>query len=243
MIKGRIHSIETFGTVDGPGIRYILFMQGCQLKCRYCHNRDTWDVNSGREITPKEVIDDVMRYKSFYDASGGGLTISGGEATIQSDFVKEVFKLAKEKNIHTCLDTSGFVDLEKIEKILEYTDLVLLDIKHMVMEKSIWLTGASSEKAIALAKHLNNLKIPVWIRHVLVPSITDSEENLVKMAKFLLTLDNIERFEFLPYHTMGIHKWEEMDVQYTLSDIRPANNDDIERAKSIFIKEGFDKFN
>ncbi len=136
MIKGRIHSVETFGTVDGPGIRYILFTQGCPLRCKYCHNRDTWDTKGGREITPEEVIKDALKYKTYMDNSGGGLTISGGEATLQPEFIEETFKLAKKNKIHTCLDTSGFVEISKIESLLQYTDLVILDIKHMDNEKS-----------------------------------------------------------------------------------------------------------
>lgn len=242
MKLGNIHSIETFGTVDGPGIRYVLFLQGCILRCRYCHNRDTWEIGTGKMISPEAVIKDVLRYKAYYSASGGGLTISGGEPTIQAEFVRDVFKLAKQNNIHTCLDTSGLVDIKKIDMILEYTDLVLLDVKHISPEKSKWLTGYSSEAALKLALHLNEKNIPVWIRHVLVPSITDNKDDLRDMAEFLKQLNNVERFEFLPYHEMGKYKWKEFDEEYSLSDIRPANEQDVQNAKNIFIEAGYDNF-
>ena len=207
MLKGKVHSIETFGTVDGPGIRYIVFMQGCPLRCKYCHNRDTWDTKGGKEYTADELIENVSKYSSYMKASGGGITVSGGEATLQSEFVAKFFEKAKEKGIHTCLDTSGFVDIEKLDPILENTDLVLLDIKHMDNEKSKDLTGVEITKALEVAKYLDKKNIPVWIRHVLVPTITDDKENLESLAKFVSTLSNVERFELLPYHSIGVHKW------------------------------------
>lgn len=238
MLKGRIHSVETFGTVDGPGIRYILFMQGCPLRCKYCHNRDTWDKNDGKDITVDEVISSALKYKSYMDHSGGGITISGGEATLQPEFVAEVFRRAKLEGIHTCLDTSGFVDVEKIEKVLENTDLVLLDIKHMNNEKSKELTGVTSEKALKLAKHLEEKNIKVWIRHVLVPTLTDDEENLESLGKFVASLSNVDRFEILPYHSIGVHKWESMGLDYELKDIDDATDEDVNRATQIIEKFG-----
>src|SRR3712207_1555557 len=228
MTIGKIHSYETFGTVDGPGIRFVLFMQGCPLRCRFCHNRDTWETGVGTHMTPQDVITEYMKYKTYYDTSGGGITISGGEATLQADFVTEVFKLAKEKNIHTCLDTSGFVEIDKIKETLNYTDLVLLDLKHMNTETSKWLTGASSEKAMQLARYLDENHIPVWLRHVLVPGITDSKDNLELLAEFTQSLGNVDRFEFLPYHIMGVSKWKQMGLEYSLKDVRPATKDDVE---------------
>ena len=168
MVKGRVHSIETFGTVDGPGIRFILFMQGCALRCKYCHNRDTWDTKSGKEYTTDEVITQALKYKSYMNASGGGITVSGGEATLQPEFLNELFIKAKENKIHTCLDTSGFVNIDVIDPILDNTDLVLLDLKHMIEEESKELTGVGVEKSLKLAKHLDERNIPVWIRHVLL---------------------------------------------------------------------------
>lgn len=160
MIKGKIHSIETFGTVDAPGIRYILFFQGCPLRCKYCHNRDTWDIKSGKEYTVDEIITDALKYTSFMKFSGGGITASGGESTLQPEFLSELFKKAKENDIHTCLDTSGFVDIETIDPVLDNIDLVLLDLKHMVEEKSIDLTGVGMDKALKLARHLESRNIP-----------------------------------------------------------------------------------
>ena len=243
MTKGRIHSIETFGTVDGPGIRSVLFFQGCPLRCKYCHNRDTWDTKGGTEYTADELINHVARYSSYWKSSGGGITASGGEATLQLDFLLELFKKAKEKNIHTCLDTSGFVDIEKIDKVLDYTDLVLLDFKHMVEEEAINLTGVGIEKTIKLAKHLDERNIPIWFRHVLVPGVTDSEENLSEIGEFAATLNNIDRLEILPYHTMGVHKWENMGLTYDLKDVRDANDEDVARAAEIIERYGVKVFN
>lgn len=243
MIKGKIHSIETFGTVDGPGIRYILFFQGCPLRCKYCHNRDTWDTKSGKEYTVDEIITDALKYTSFMKFSGGGITASGGESTLQPEFLSELFKKAKENDIHTCLDTSGFVDIKIIDPILDNTDLVLLDLKHMVEEKSIDLTGVGMDKALKLARHLDSRNIPVWIRHVLVPGITDDTDNLEKLGQFVATLKNVERFELLPYHSMGIHKWENLGIDYELKDVPDATKKDIKKASEIISKFGVKVYN
>ncbi|MCC0627901.1 MULTISPECIES: pyruvate formate-lyase-activating protein [unclassified Clostridioides] len=243
MVKGKIHSIETFGTVDGPGIRYILFFQGCPLRCKYCHNRDTWDIKSGKEYTVDEIITDALKYTSFMKFSGGGITASGGESTLQPEFLSELFKKAKENDIHTCLDTSGFVDIETIDPILDNTDLVLLDLKHMVEEKSIDLTGVGMDKALKLARHLEARNIPVWIRHVLVPGITDDVDNLEKLGQFVATLKNVERFELLPYHSMGIHKWENLGLDYELKNVPDATKEDAKRASEIISKFGVKVYN
>ncbi|MER0284017.1 pyruvate formate-lyase-activating protein [Clostridioides difficile] len=243
MIKGKIHSIETFGTVDGPGIRYILFFQGCPLRCKYCHNRDTWDTKSGKEYTVDEIITDALKYTSFMKFSGGGITASGGESTLQPEFLSELFKKAKENDIHTCLDTSGFVDIKTIDPILDNTDLVLLDLKHMVEEKSIDLTGVGMDKALKLARHLDSRNIPVWMRHVLVPGITDDTNNLEKLGQFVATLKNVERFELLPYHSMGIHKWENLGIDYELKDVPDASKEDIKKASEIISKFGVKVYN
>ncbi|HGM3507000.1 TPA: pyruvate formate-lyase-activating protein [Clostridioides difficile] len=243
MIKGKIHSIETFGTVDGPGIRYILFFQGCPLRCKYCHNRDTWDIKSGKEYTVDEIITDALKYTSFMKFSGGGITASGGESTLQPEFLSELFKKAKENDIHTCLDTSGFVDIETIDPILDNTDLVLLDLKHMIEEKSIDLTGVGMDKALKLARHLESRNIPVWIRHVLVPGFTDDVDNLEKLGQFVATLKNVERFELLPYHSMGIHKWENLGIDYELKDVPDATKEDVKKASEIISKFGVKVYN
>ena len=237
-MKGIIHSTETFGTVDGPGIRYIVFMQGCPLKCKYCHNRDTWNIKLGKECTIEELINDMKRYQNYYKFSGGGLTISGGEPTLQAEFVTELLKTVKSEGFHTCLDTSGFVDIEKIIPILEYTDLVLLDIKHIDEKKCIELTGQSNKKALLLAQYLSDKNIPTWIRQVLVPGITDDEDDLNKLGMFLSQLKNVELVEVLPYHTMGIHKWENMGVEYELKGIPDATWKETNRAVKILKKYG-----
>ena len=231
MIKGKIHSIETFGTVDGPGIRYILFFQGCPLRCKYCHNRDTWDIKSGKEYTVDEIITDALKYTSFMKFSGGGITASGGESTLQPEFLSELFKKAKENDIHT------------IDPVLDNTDLVLLDLKHMVEEKSIDLTGVGMNKALKLARHLESRNIPVWIRHVLVPGITDDIDNLEKLGQFVATLKNVERFELLPYHSMGIHKWESLGIDYELKDVPDATKEDVQKASEIISKFGVKVYN
>ncbi|KGJ49224.1 pyruvate formate lyase-activating enzyme 1 [Clostridium sp. NCR] len=238
MVKGRVHSIETFGTVDGPGIRFILFMQGCPLRCKYCHNRDTWDVKGGTEYTTDEIIEQVKKYSSYMKFSGGGLTVSGGEATLQPEFLKDLFKKAQENEIHTCLDTSGFVNIDVIDPVLDYTNLVLLDLKHMVPEKCKDLVGVSIDKTLEFAKHLSDRNIPVWIRHVLVPGITDDRENLELMGKFISTLKNVDRVELLPYHTLGVHKWENMGFEYELKDVPDATSEDIEKASKILAELG-----
>jgi len=243
MIKGRVHSIETFGTVDGPGIRYILFMQGCQLRCKYCHNRDTWDPKGGKEYSTDEIINQALKYSSYMKFSGGGITASGGESTLQPEFLTELFAKAKKNKIHTCLDTSGFVNIDIVDPILDNTDLVLLDLKHMVEEKSKDLTGVGIEKSLKLAKHLDERNIPVWIRHVLVPGVTDDFENLEKLGQFVASLNNVERFELLPYHTLGVHKWESMGIDYELKDVENASSEDIEKAVKIIEKFGVNVFN
>ena len=237
-MKGIIHSTETFGTVDGPGIRYIVFMQGCPLKCKYCHNRDTWNIKLGKECTIEELINDMKRYQNYYKFSGGGLTISGGEPTLQAEFVTELLKTVKSEGFHACLDTSGFVDIEKIIPMLEYTDLVLLDIKHIDEKKCIELTGQSNKKALLLAQYLSDKNIPTWIRQVLVPGITDDEDDLNKLGMFLSQLKNVELVEVLPYHTMGIHKWENMGVEYELKGIPDATWKETNRAVKILKKYG-----
>lgn len=237
-IKGRIHSIETFGTVDGPGIRYIVFTQGCPLRCNYCHNRDTWDTQGGTEYTANELIDDVKKYIPFMKTSGGGLTVSGGEPTLQPEFLKRLLIEAKENGIHTAVDTSGFVDIEVIDPILDYTDLVLLDIKHIDRDSFKDLTGVYSDKTLNLAKHLEKRNIPVWIRYVLVPGVTDNQEDIKNLAKFVSTLGNVKNIEVLPYHSMGEFKWKELGYDYPLKGISDATSEDVEKASKILKKYG-----
>ena len=236
-VTGKIHSFESLGAVDGPGIRFVVFMQGCHLKCKYCQNRDTWDINAGNTYTVKEVIEKILRYKNYILASNGGVTLSGGEPLLQQDFVIALFRELKRHNISTCLDTSGmFTITDKIKQIVDLTDIFLLDIKCINDESCKWLTGSSNKLELDFAKYINDKNKRIWIRQVLVPGITDKEEDLLKLKEFLKTM-NVEKFEFLPYHDLGKHKWEKLGVPYELKDVRVANNEDVERAKKIILKE------
>ena len=231
---GKIHSLETFGTVDGPGIRFVIFMQGCSLQCKYCHNRDTWNINSGFEATTSEIVEQITRYKSYIDSSGGGVTVSGGEPLLQTEFLIELFKKLKKLKIHTAIDTSGSISInQNIEELLSYTDLVLLDIKHIDNKKCIDLTGHSNKNTLDFAQYLSNHNIPMWIRQVLVPGITDNESDLQKLKEFLGTLNNIKRIEILPYHNMGKFKWEDLGFTYPLENIPLPTKEQIQKAKDI----------
>lgn len=232
-VKGRIHSIESMGTVDGRGIRYVVFLQGCPLQCKYCHNRDTWDPSRGRLISADELMSDIRKYTNFMKYSGGGVTLTGGEPALQWEFVAEVFKRCKEEGIHTALDTSGFVDSEKADAFLPYTDLVLLDIKQIDTERHKELTGVGNEKTLAFARYLAQWKIPVWIRYVLVPGYTDAGEDIHGLGKFVSGLGNVERVEVLPYHTMGAFKWDELGLAYPLTDVEAPSKTQLETAKNI----------
>jgi len=231
MIKGHIHSMETFGTVDGPGIRFVLFMQGCLLKCQYCHNPDTWALDGGKEMTVEEALSEIEPYLPYYRASGGGLTVSGGEPTLQSHFVAELFEEAKKRwNLHTALDSNGFNDADRIHRLLDATDLVLLDIKHIDDAKHIRLTGKSNERTLQTAKWLSEHGRKMWIRHVYVPGIHDQEEDLLGLGRFIGTLRGVEKFEILPYHQMGIYKWEALGKTYPLQGVPSPTGDEVQRA-------------
>ena len=232
-VTGRIHSFESLGAVDGPGIRFVVFMQGCHLKCKYCQNRDTWDINSGEQYTVKQVVEKIMRYKNYIVASNGGVTLSGGEPLLQQDFVVSLFQELKKQNISTCLDTSGiFTITDKIKQIVDLTDIFLLDIKSINDETCKWLTGSSNSLELEFAKYINEKNKRIWIRQVLVPGITDKKEDLLELKDFLKTI-NVEKFEFLPYHDLGKYKWEKLGLPYELEDVRVASNKDVERAKKI----------
>lgn len=232
--KGYIHSLESFGTVDGPGIRFVVFMQGCFLKCKYCHNRDTWEKNIGNTYEVDELVDKILKNKEYFIASNGGVTVSGGEPLMQVSFVTNLFKKLKENGIHTCLDTSGFTPItEDIKELLKYTDLVLLDIKHIDDKKCMWLTSKTNKYTLEFAKYLSKNNIKIWIRQVIIPTITDDKEDLKKLKEFIQTLKTVEKVELLPYHSMGKFKWESLNQKYELENIRDANEEDIKRAKDI----------
>lgn len=234
-VTGRIHSLETFGTVDGPGIRFVVFMQGCPLRCQYCHNPDTWSLKGGREATAKELIDELRRYLPYIEASRGGITVSGGEPALQADFVAELFRQAKELGVHTALDTNGY-NPERIKKILPYTDLVLLDLKMIDPERHRQLTGCSNRNILKTAKLLAEQKVPVWIRYTLVPGVTDRKEDLTHLGRFLQTLGNVEKVEVNPYHTMGVYKWEQLGLSYPLEGIRQASEDEGRHARDTILQ-------
>lgn len=234
-LEARIHSIETFGTVDGPGIRYVIFMQGCPLKCKYCHNRDTWDVNSGRLTTIEEQLERIKRYASYIKFSGGGITVSGGEPLLQPKFITALFKELHKQGIHTALDTSGSIPInDDIKELLENTDLVLLDIKHINNEKCIELTGTPNKNTIDFANYLKENNIPMWIRQVIVPGITDDMDDLLKLKEFVSNFNNIEKMEFLPYHELGKFKWEELGFKYPLDGVLPPSKEHMKEIRNMF---------
>ena len=233
MEYAKLHSIESFGTVDGPGIRFVLFLQGCHLKCKYCHNRDTWDINGGSYKSLDEIFEKIMKYKN-YIYPNGGVTVTGGEPLLQVKFLISLFKKLKAENIHTCIDTSGMIALTNdIKELLSLTDLVLLDIKHIDPVKCKSLVGFSNELELNFAKYLSDNNISIWIRQVLVPTLTDNEQDLLKLKEFINSLKTVQKVEILPYHNMGKYKWEELGLKYELEDIPVATNDDVNRAKKI----------
>ena len=233
-LLGRIHSVESFGTVDGPGIRFVVFMQGCALKCKYCHNRDTWDTSLGKEMSVNELLEEILRYEDYFFRSGGGVTISGGEPLLQLDFLIELFRKLKNHNIHTAIDTSGMFNItDKIKQLLLLTDLVLLDIKHINSNKCKDLVGLPNEKELAFARYLSDNNIPIWIRQVLVPGYTDDEEDLKTLKEFISSLKTVQKVEIIPYHTLGKYKWENLGLKYGLEGVREATEDDVIRAKKI----------
>ncbi|WP_133182657.1 pyruvate formate lyase 1-activating protein [Shewanella decolorationis] len=239
-VTGRIHSVESFGTVDGPGIRFITFMQGCLMRCQYCHNRDTWDLDGGKEVQVDELMSQIISYRPFLDASNGGVTASGGEAILQAEFVAELFKACKKEGIHTCLDTNGFVRkyTPVIDELLDHTDLVLLDIKQMNDDKHIELTKVSNHRTLQFAEYLAKRNQPTWIRYVVVGGFTDDEASALQLAEFIKPMKNIEKVELLPYHELGKHKWEAMGESYQLDGVEPPSRDTMEKIKAVFSSQG-----
>ena len=230
----RIHSIETLGTVDGPGIRFVIFMQGCHLKCKYCHNRDTWDLSCGTVITIEELINKITRYSNYFKASNGGVTVSGGEPLLQINFLINLFKELKKLNIHTAIDTSGMFSITpKLEELISLTDLFLIDIKHIDSNKCKELVGFSNEKELEFIRYLNKIHKPIWIRQVIIPSITDSNNDLLMLKDFIASLSNVQKVELLKYHNMGKFKWESLGEKYELENVPNATDEDITRAKKI----------
>lgn len=237
-LKGYVHSLESFGSVDGPGVRYVIFLTGCAMRCQFCHNPDTWNMQAGTLYTTDELLKTAMRYRTYWGEKGG-ITVSGGEPLLQIEFLTELFRKAKEQGVHTTLDTSGnpFTREEpffgKMQELMKYTDLVMLDIKHIDDEKHKILTGQTNENILDLAKYLDEIGKPVWIRHVLVPERSDEDAALEKLHTFIEGLGNVEKVEVLPYHTLGAYKWKELGYEYPLEGIDPPTKERVEHAKQV----------
>ena len=236
-----LHSTESFGTVDGPGVRFVIFLQGCPMRCKYCHNPDTWKMHTGQRRSAESLIREYERNQAFY--TKGGITVTGGEALIQIDFLLELFALAKQKNIHTCLDTSGVTYREgesdynrKLDQLMELTDLVMLDIKHIDSDLHKDLTGHSNQGILAFAKYLERKNIPVWIRHVVVPGITDDPVYLTRLGEFIGILSNVKALDVLPYHVMGVSKYRELGIPYPLEGVEAATKSQAEQARKIILR-------
>ena len=234
--SARIHSIETFGTVDGPGVRYVLFLKGCPLRCLYCHNPDTWEHKTENTKTVAEIMEDIKKYYVFIKKSGG-VTVSGGEPLLQIDFIIELFKELKKDHIHTCIDTSGIISLnqqkEKVDELIRLTDLFIIDIKQIDNEKHKKLTGVPNKGILEFIKYVDEHQKPLWIRHVLVPGYTTDEVDLRKLKKFIDGLSNVEKIEVIPYHTLGVYKYEGLGIEYPLKGINPPTKTEIDLAKKI----------
>lgn len=240
-MRGRIHSIESFGTVDGPGIRFVIFFQGCPMRCQYCHNPDTWDPGLGTEYSADELIAEFERNRSYYRT--GGITATGGEPMLQLDFLLELFEKAKQKNIHTCIDTSGITFqetnasyMEKLDRLMICTDLILLDIKHIDPDGHKKLTGHSNDRILSFARYLDRIGKPVWIRHVVVPGITDHDEYLSALGRLIGSLGNVKALDVLPYHTMGAVKYQNLGIPYPLEGVEALPKEEALRAKKVILR-------
>ena len=237
-MKGNIHSVETFGSVDGPGVRFLIFMQGCAMRCRYCHNADTWSRETNQLMTADELLDRAERYRSYW-GSDGGITVSGGEPLLQLDFLVELFRKAKQRGISTCVDTCGqpFSREEpffsRFNALMQVTDLLLVDIKHIDENEHRRLTGHGNRNILDMLRYLSEQNKPVWIRHVLVEGFTDNDEYLRQTRAFLDTLRNVQRVEVLPYHSLGAYKWKELGLAYPLENTVPPGPERIQNAEKI----------
>ena len=237
-MQGYIHQLESFGCADGPGSRFIIFFSGCPLRCKFCHNPDTWDMTRGKLYDTDELIREALSCRAYWGKKGG-ITVSGGEPLFQLDFLIELLSKAKEKNINTCIDTSGACFTRedgwftKFKKLMEVTDLLLMDIKHIDEEEHVKLTGQSGKNIIDMFRYLDEIKKPIWIRHVLTPGITDKEEYLVRTRDFIRTLSNVQRVEILPYHGLGIIKYKDLGIDYPLKDVESPSEESVKRAKEI----------
>ncbi|MDQ0175585.1 pyruvate formate-lyase-activating protein [Bacillus chungangensis] len=238
-LKTHIHSVESCGTVDGPGLRYVIFTQGCLLRCQYCHNPDTWKIGEGKEVSVEELIADIKDYIPFLKASGGGVTVSGGEPLLHIPFLIELFTECKKLGVHTTIDSSGGCFsrkpkfIEALDELMPLVDLVLLDLKHIDEEKHRALTKVSNKHILDFAHYLEEKEKPVWVRHVLVPGVTDKEEDLQHLGEFIRSLKNVEKVEVLPYHTLGVYKWEALGLDYELKGIEPPSEEAVNHAEKL----------
>ncbi len=232
-VMGWIHSLESFGTVDGPGIRFVVFLQGCPLRCQFCHNPDTWEVHKGMQYFPEQLVEEIIKYKSYMDFSGGGVTFTGGEPLLQAEFVLEVCKLLKPYNISVVLDTSGFIWNEYVKEVLEYTDIVLLDIKNYDPLVYKRVTGVSLSPTLKLLDYLRDRKITTWIRYVLVPQLTDNLDSVRQLSDHLNHYPNVSKIELLSFHKMGEYKWKELGLEYKLADTPEPDKELLLKVKEI----------
>ena len=237
-IKGRIHSLESFGTVDGPGIRFVVFLQGCPLRCQFCHNPDTWEVHKGTEYEPKQLVDEIIKYKSYMDFSGGGVTFTGGEPLLQAEFILEVCKLLKPHNISVALDTSGFIWNDFVNEVLDYTDIVLLDIKNYDKRVYERVTGVPLSPTLKFLDYLKERDIKTWIRYVLVPGLTDNLDAVRGLSNHLDQYPNVEKIDLLGFHKMGEFKWKELGLKYELTDTPEPSKELLAEVKAIFETNG-----
>lgn len=240
-MQGRIHSIETFGTVDGPGTRFVVFVQGCPMRCAYCHNPDTWSMTGGTMMEPQEIYAQYKRNEGFY--KGGGITVTGGEPLLQIDFLIDFFTIAKKDNVHTCIDSSGIAFhpenapyIEKLDHLMKLTDLVMLDIKHIDSEKHKELTAQPNENILAFAKYLNERNVDMWIRHVVVPGITDDDKYLFDLGYFIGQFTNLKALDVLPYHTMGETKYQKLGIPYKLKDVPAMDKEKVIEKKQVILE-------
>ncbi|MDB9520037.1 pyruvate formate-lyase-activating protein [Roseofilum reptotaenium CS-1145] len=231
---GIIHSIETCGTVDGPGIRFVIFTKGCPLRCLYCHNPDSRCIKDGEAISVDELMVEIEKYRSYFQFSGGGVTLTGGEPLMQPEFVKDIFQRCHQIGVHTALDTSGYISLEMAKPVLDYTDLVLLDIKSFDPKIYQKVTHVSIEPTLAFARYLNEIQKPTWIRFVLVPGLTDPLNNVNGLAQFVAPFENVEKVEVLPFHKMGEYKWQQLGYDYQLKNTEPPSQELLEQTIGIF---------
>ncbi len=238
---GLVHSLESFGSVDGPGVRFVIFLQGCSLRCRYCHNPETWACGVGERWSAEDLFRHVWRYRNYWGKKGG-ITVSGGEPLLQPDFVTELFRLARAKKVHTALDTAGQpfrpddpAYLAAFDALMAVTSLVILDLKEIDSDKHRRLTGRPNENILAMARHVSDLGVPLWIRHVLVPGLTDDEDGLRRTGEFIASLRTVERVEVLPYHTLGLFKWQKLGIPYSLNDARIPTPEEVRRAEELLM--------